>query len=103
MVPLATDSQTAGSVIRPASYCGVVGFKPSLGKVSIAGVKSFSVSLDTLGCFGRTVEDVELGVAAMSGDHRLAKIETLHNKPRIAICKTSNWSPPNRKLLLRWR
>ena len=92
MVPLATDSQTAGSMIRPASYCGLVGFKPSLGKVSIAGVKSLSVSLDTLGCFGRTVEDVGLGVAAMSGDHRLAKIETLHNKPRIAICKTSNWS-----------
>ena len=92
MVPLATGSQTAGSMIRPASYCGVVGFKPSLGKVSIAGVKSLSVSLDTLGCFGRTVEDVGLGVAAMSGDHRLAKIETLHNKPRIAICKTSNWS-----------
>ncbi len=91
MVPLATGSQTAGSMIRPASYCGVVGFKPSLGKVSIAGVKSLSVSLDTLGCFGRTVEDVGLGVAAMSGDHRLAKIETLHNKPRIAICKTSNW------------
>ncbi len=92
MVPLATGSQTAGSMIRPASYCGVVGFKPSLGKVSIAGVKSLSVSLDTLGCFGRTVEDVGLGVAAMSGDHRLAKIEALHNKPRIAICKTSNWS-----------
>ena len=92
MVPLATGSQTAGSMIRPASYCGVVGFKPSLGKVSIAGVKSLSVSLDTMGCFGRTVEDVGLGVAAMSGDHRLAKIETLHNKPRIAICKTSNWS-----------
>lgn len=92
MVPLATGSQTAGSIIRPASYCGVVGFKPSLGKVSIAGVKSLSVSLDTLGCFGRTVEDVGLGVAAMSGDHRLAKIETLHHKPRIAICKTSNWS-----------
>ena len=92
MVPLATGSQTAGSMIRPASYCGVVGFKPSLGKVSIAGVKSLSVTLDTLGCFGRTVEDVGLGVAVMSGDHRLAKIETLHNKPRIAICKTSNWS-----------
>lgn len=92
MVPLATGSQTAGSIIRPASFCGVVGFKPSLGKVSIAGVKSLSVTLDTLGCFGRTIEDVGLGVAAMSGDHRLAKIEALHNKPRIAICKTSNWS-----------
>ncbi|MBU3565827.1 amidase [Polynucleobacter sp. MWH-HuK1] len=97
MVPLATGSQTAGSMIRPASYCGVVGFKPSLGKVSIAGVKSLSPSLDTLGCFGRAVEDVGLGVAAMSGDHRLAKIETLNNKPRIAICKTSNWSLANKE------
>ena len=92
MVPLATGSQTAGSIIRPASFCGVVGFKPSLGKISIAGVKSLSISLDTMGCFGRTVEDVGLGVAAMSGDHQLAKIEPLHNKPRIAICKTANWS-----------
>ena len=92
MVPLATGSQTAGSIIRPASFCGVVGFKPSYGKVSIAGVKSLSITLDTMGCFGRTIEDVGLGIAAMSGDLRLAKIESLHNKPRIAICKTSNWS-----------
>jgi Asp-tRNA(Asn)/Glu-tRNA(Gln) amidotransferase A subunit family amidase len=92
MVPLTTGSQTAGSIIRPASFCGVVGFKPSYGKVSIAGVKSLSVSLDTMGCFGRTIEDVGLGVAAMSGDERLAKIEALHNKPRIAVCKTADWS-----------
>lgn len=92
MVPLATGSQTAGSIIRPASFCGIVGFKPSHGKVSIAGVKSLSVTLDTMGCFGRTIEDVGLAIAAMSGDEGLAKIETLHNKPRIAICRTNNWS-----------
>ncbi len=92
MVPLATGSQTAGSIIRPASYCGVVGFKPSFGKISVAGVKSLSPSLDTLGCFGRTIEDVGLGVAVMSGDHRLAKIELMHNKPRIGICKTDHWA-----------
>ena len=92
MVPIATGSQTAGSIIRPASYCGVVGFKPSFGKVSIAGVKSLSLSLDTLGCFGRSVEDVALGVAAMSGDLSLSAVEELHNKPRINICKTSDWS-----------
>ena len=97
MVPLATGSQTAGSIIRPASFCGIVGFKPSFGKVSIAGIKSLSITLDTMGCFGRTIEDVGLGVAAMSGDHRLAKIEALHNKPRIAICKTSNWSLANKE------
>lgn len=92
MIPIATGSQTAGSIIRPASYCGVVGFKPSIGMISTAGVKSLAPSLDTLGCFGRTVEDVGLGVAAMSGDYRLAKIEPLHNKARIAICKSSNWA-----------
>ncbi len=91
MVPLATGSQTAGSIIRPASFCGVVGFKPSFGKISTAGVKSLSISLDTMGCFGRTVEDVALGVAAMSGDHQMATVEELHNKPRIAICKTFEW------------
>jgi Asp-tRNA(Asn)/Glu-tRNA(Gln) amidotransferase A subunit family amidase len=97
MVPLATGSQTAGSIIRPASFCGVVGYKPSYGKISVAGVKSLAISLDTLGCFGRTVEDVALGVAAMSGDHQLAKVADLQNKPRIGICKTAHWSSANQE------
>lgn len=92
MIPIATGSQSAGSIIRPASFCGVVGFKPSFGKISTAGVKSLSPAMDTMGCFGRSIGDVALGVAAMSGDHALAKIEDLHNKPRIAICKTADWS-----------
>lgn len=91
MVPLATGSQTAASIIRPASFCGVVGYKPSYGKVSIAGVKSLSISMDTMGCFGRTVSDVALGVAAMSGDTDLARIDALHHKPRIAMAKTVHW------------
>lgn len=102
MIPLATGSQTAGSIIRPASFCGIVGYKPSFGKISTAGIKSLAPSLDTLGCFGRTVEDVALGVAAMSGDHDLAKIPDLHNKVRIAICKTPEWqctSPETRGAL----
>jgi Asp-tRNA(Asn)/Glu-tRNA(Gln) amidotransferase A subunit family amidase len=92
MVPLATGSQTAGSIIRPASYCGVVGFKPSFGKIMVAGVKALSPSLDTLGCFGRSVSDVALGVAAMSDDRELAHVTELHNKPRVTICKTQDWS-----------
>jgi len=91
MVPLATGSQTAGSIIRPASFCGVVGYKPSYRKVSVAGIKSLAPALDTPGCFGRTVQDVALGIAAMSGDHQLSIVEDLHHKPRIAICKTSDW------------
>ena len=92
MIPLATGSQTAGSIIRPASFCGVVGYKPSFGKISTVGVKSLSLSLDTLGCFGRTVGDVALAAAVMSGDLELANIKDLHNKPRIAVCRTANWS-----------
>lgn len=102
MIPLATGSQTAGSIIRPASFCGVVGYKPSFGKISTAGVKSLAPSLDTLGCFARTVEDVALGVAAMSGDHELAKVADLHHKVRIGICKTPEWqyaSPETRGAL----
>lgn len=92
MVPLATGSQTAASIIRPASFCGVVGYKPSYGKISTGGVKSLSVTLDTLGAFGRTVSDVALAVAAMSADHDLAKIDPLDHKVRIGICKTSDFA-----------
>ncbi|WP_162785477.1 hypothetical protein [Polynucleobacter necessarius] len=46
----------------------------------------------TLGCFARTIEDVELGAAVMSGDHQLARVELIHNKPRIGICKTNHWA-----------
>jgi Asp-tRNA(Asn)/Glu-tRNA(Gln) amidotransferase A subunit family amidase len=70
-------------------------YKPSYGKVSIAGVKSLSLSLDTLGCFGRSVADVALGVAAMSGDHALSILKDLHHKPRVAICKTDDWEMAN--------
>ncbi len=55
MVPLALGTQTGGSVIRPASFCGVVGYKPSFGLVSRHGVKPLSESLDTVGVFARSV------------------------------------------------
>lgn len=60
MVPIALGSQTAGSVTRPASYCGVLGFKPTAGSVPLAGVKSFSPSLDTIGWFTRDAADAAL-------------------------------------------
>jgi Asp-tRNA(Asn)/Glu-tRNA(Gln) amidotransferase A subunit family amidase len=60
MLPLALGTQTAGSLIRPAAYCGVVGFKPSHNFVSKAGVKSLSESLDTVGVFARSVRDIAL-------------------------------------------
>lgn len=66
MVPLALGSQTAGSIIRPASFCGVVGFKPTFDAVPLAGVKGFSPSLDTVGWFARSVEDIALAHGALT-------------------------------------
>ena len=67
LVPLAVGTQTGGSTIRPASYCGVVGFKPGFGLLPTAGMKCFSWSLDTVGLFARTVDEVRKFALAVSG------------------------------------
>jgi Asp-tRNA(Asn)/Glu-tRNA(Gln) amidotransferase A subunit family amidase len=67
MVPLAIGTQTGGSLIRPASYCGVVGFKPSFGQISRAGVLPQSPFLDTIGVFARSVEDAALLSEVLAG------------------------------------
>src|SRR5207237_3858617 len=56
-VPIAIGTQTLGSVIRPAAYCGVVGYKPSFGAISRTGIHPFSATLDTVGVFARSVAD----------------------------------------------
>ncbi len=66
-VLLAIGTQTGGSVIRPASYCGVVGYKPSFGWLPTAGLKCFSWSLDTVGLFARDVADVAWFAQALCG------------------------------------
>lgn len=66
-VPAALGTQTAGSVIRPASFCGVVGFKPSHGSIDPTGVKDLSPSFDTVGVLARTVPDVALVFGALAG------------------------------------
>lgn len=70
MVPLALGSQTNGSVIRPASFCGVVGFKPSFGAVPRTGVLTIAPSLDHVGLFARTIEDAALAELLMGPDGR---------------------------------
>jgi Asp-tRNA(Asn)/Glu-tRNA(Gln) amidotransferase A subunit family amidase len=82
MLPLALGTQTAGSIVRPAAFCGVVGFKPSYGRVPRAGMKLLSESLDTIGGFGRCVEDVALLASVLCGDPVLAEVPR-PGSPRI--------------------
>jgi amidase len=91
MVPLAFGTQTAGSIVRPAAYCGAVGYKPTYGTVCRVGVKMISDTLDTMGGFGRTVSDVALFVAALSGRDDLAIREPAREATRIGVCRTYEW------------
>ena len=91
MLPIATGSQTGGSVIRPASYCGVAGFKPSFRLLPTAGMKCFSWTLDTAGLFGASVADVAFAAAAISGrDLRVDRGQPA--APRLALVRTHIWS-----------
>lgn len=74
MVPLAFGTQTAGSIIRPASFCGVVGYKPSFGLIERAGVKTLATSLDTVGVIANSVTDAAFLAAAASDRPALANI-----------------------------
>ena len=67
MVPLAFGTQTAGSIIRPAAYCGVVGYKPSFGTLHRGGMKVCAESLDTIGVMARSVADCALAMGALTG------------------------------------
>jgi amidase len=68
MVPAALATQTGGSTIRPAAFCGVLGYKPAFGEWSAAGLKHLAPSLDTLGLYARALEDVTLISAVLRGD-----------------------------------
>lgn len=92
MVPLAIGTQTGGSVIRPAAFCGVTGFKPSFGHVPRLGVLAQSQSLDTIGMFGRNVEDVALLADALVGHH--ADDPASSPKPHQRLLETSRSTPP---------
>jgi Asp-tRNA(Asn)/Glu-tRNA(Gln) amidotransferase A subunit family amidase len=88
MVPLALGTQTGGSVIRPAAYCGTYAIKPSFGAINRAGVKPVAESLDTVGIFSRNVEDLVLGLEVLAG---IAPVR-VEGKPRVGLCRTPRWS-----------
>jgi len=91
MVPLALATQTGGSTIRPAAFCGVYGYKPTFGRLSFEGAKHYSPHLDTIGLMGRSAQDL----AMLALVYRLASAEELHPCPvrglRIALCETPMW------------
>jgi amidase len=104
-VPVAIGTQTLGSVIRPAAFCGVVGYKPTFGAISRTGVHPFAPSLDTVGVFARSVADAAwFGACLMGHDardeatsvrgatHTLAvPLAALEQAPRLAVVKTPKW------------
>ncbi len=99
MMPLAIGSQTVASTMRPASYCGVVGFKPSFGRISLAGVKPLAGSLDTAGVFARTVADAALIAGVMAGRDDWTG-ETGPEKPSLRVARTPDWDQVSPEALL---
>jgi len=94
-VPLALGTQTGGSVIRPAAFCGVIGYKPSFGEFSRVGVKMQCHNLDTLGIICRSLDDVALlrGVLLAQAPHRVDRASAA---PRIGFCRTPAWEHADR-------
>jgi Asp-tRNA(Asn)/Glu-tRNA(Gln) amidotransferase A subunit family amidase len=90
MVPIAFGTQTAGSVIRPAAICGVVGFKPSYRLIPLVGVKDVAWHLDTAGLFGASVADVAFAAASIL-DRDLRVDRALPAAPRIALVRSHLW------------
>lgn len=90
MVPLAFATQTGGSLVRPAAYCGVAGYKPTYNSINGAGIKLLAPSLDTVGVYGRDVPDAALFAAALIGFDRPDFDRT--QPPRIAVYRTPQWS-----------
>ena len=84
MVPLALGTQTGGSMIRPASFCGVTAIKPSFRLLPTVGVKCYSWTLDTVGLFAAGVEDLAHGLSAMTGRSELI-LRGVGATPRIGV------------------
>jgi Asp-tRNA(Asn)/Glu-tRNA(Gln) amidotransferase A subunit family amidase len=84
MIPLAVGTQTGGSVIRPASFCGAAAIKPSYRLLPMIGIKCYSWTLDTAGLFAAGVEDLARGLAAITGRSELLSNAEM-TKPRIGV------------------
>jgi len=88
MVPITIGTQTGGSIIRPASFCGVTGFKPSFGAVPRDGMKVSCESLDVIGWYGMSVDDIRAVANVLLSDERV--LQSPARRPRVAVlCEAS--------------
>jgi Asp-tRNA(Asn)/Glu-tRNA(Gln) amidotransferase A subunit family amidase len=92
MVPLAVGTQTTGSTIRPAAYCGCVGYRPTWGDIRCHGVMEASGSVDTVGLIARSVEDIALYRDVLIGMIPQPLAPKPIDPPRIGFCRTPFWS-----------
>ncbi len=100
-VPVGLGTQTGGSTIRPAAFCGVIGYKPSFGEFSRVGIKMQCHNLDTLGVICRSLEDVALMRAVLLAQD-LRRVDRSSGAPRIGFCRTPEWdhADPDTQALL---
>jgi amidase len=91
MAPLAFGTQTAGSTIRPAAFCGIAGFKPTFGLLDRTGVKTLADSLDTLGLLARDVRDLAFFASVLRDDAGWAVSDARPSPPRLAVFRTALW------------
>jgi Asp-tRNA(Asn)/Glu-tRNA(Gln) amidotransferase A subunit family amidase len=91
MLPIALGSQTAGSVIRPAAFCGVAGFKPSYRLIPTVGMKTYAWHLDTVGLFAAEIADVAFAASAIA-ERDLRVDRATSAVPRIGLMRTHLWT-----------
>lgn len=89
MAPVAFGTQTTASIIRPASFCGVVGYKPTWGFIGSGGLKPLSPSQDTVGVLARSVADAAFFAFGVHGATVAMKPDL---RPRLAVCRSSQWN-----------
>ena len=91
MVPLALGTQTGGSVLRPGAYCGILAYKPAFDTINFGGTKQISPSLDTLGFYARSLDDIPLAGAALQGRQNPLAVADETVAPKIALVRTTSW------------
>src|SRR5215471_21583885 len=88
MVHVAFGTQTGGSVLRPASFCGVVGYKPTYNLICRGGIKFAAESRDTIGLIARSIDDVDIVMSVLTARSLTKRRET---PPKIGFCRTHLW------------